>query len=519
MTATFKEPMTWGDLFAGGGGTTTGALCVPNVKVSWALNHSKEAIYTHEVNHPETEHFHADIKDMDEKKLSQVDGLWASLECTNFSNAKGGGPRDADSRTLAWELVRYIVWCDPSVITIENVKEFLSWGPLDKNGKPVSRLKGEDYLKWVEYIKSLGYENYEYKILNSANYGSHTRRLRYFGIFTKTDYPIVFPKNTHAEKNWNPCREKIDLSNEGKSIFGRKKPLVENTLKRIAHGIKKFHPDIFHVMQYYSSGTFNQSLNTPLRTITVKDRHALIQFVQQHYGREDASSSLEKPPPTITTANRHSLISVEKNQFISDHVWGAANQSINKPLNTICTKESKQLVFITKYYRGNNQNQSVDKPLDAILATNHHALVSMDDVESEHIEEKRQFITKYFSREPYNESIDKPLGAIMTNKKHALATVLINGHFDIKLRFLTTDELADITGFPKNYKWFGSNKFKMWMIGNAVPVELAAAVINELKLTFDEIGRCKGTPARITKSMPRESGSGQGLFEKSCPIL
>ena len=134
--------MIWGDLFAGAGGTTTGAFAVQGIKVAWALNHSKEAIYTHELNHPETVHYHADIKDMDEHKLCQVDGLWASLECTNFSNAKGGLPREEDSRTLAWELVRYITWCKPKYIVIENVREFMSWGPLDNKGKPLSRDKG-----------------------------------------------------------------------------------------------------------------------------------------------------------------------------------------------------------------------------------------------------------------------------------------------------------------------------------------------------------------------------------------
>ena len=104
-----QTEMTWGDLFAGEGGTTTGALSVKGVRVLWALNHSKEAIYTHKINHPETEHYRADIRDMDEHKLCEIDGLWASLECTNFSNAKGGRPKNEDSRTLAWELIRYII--------------------------------------------------------------------------------------------------------------------------------------------------------------------------------------------------------------------------------------------------------------------------------------------------------------------------------------------------------------------------------------------------------------------------
>jgi DNA (cytosine-5)-methyltransferase 1 len=175
--------MNWGDLFAGGGGTTTGALMVPGVKVKWALNHSDLAIATHSKNHPETKHYKADIREQNEKLLEKVDGIWASLECTNFSNAKGGKPRDADSRALAWELPRYLIHCDPDFLVIENVREFMAWGPLNDNGKPISRKKGEYYVEWVQFIQRMGYPNFEWKILNSADYGAYTSREKIFCCF------------------------------------------------------------------------------------------------------------------------------------------------------------------------------------------------------------------------------------------------------------------------------------------------------------------------------------------------
>jgi DNA (cytosine-5)-methyltransferase 1 len=497
-----KEIMTWGDLFAGGGGTTTGALAVEGVKVLWALNHSKEAIYTHELNHPETIHYHADIKDMDEKKLCRVNGLWASLECTNFSNAKGGLPREGDSRTLAWELIRYIAWCQPDYIIIENVREFMSWGPLDEKGKPISRDKGKDFVKWVQFVRNLGYQNYDKAILNSADFEAHTARKRLFLIFAKMGCEISFPKPLVDKKHYKACKEKIDLENTGESIFGRKKPLAEKTLQRIAAGIKKFYPEMAHVMQYYGNGYNGQSVEKPLNTITTKERHALVQFgvqfnnncdgtsldeplhtitpvnkhalatvennqfITEYYGRDTAVNSIEDPLRTITTASRHALTTVglEKKQFVSDHIWGSANQSIEKPLNTVCTKESKQLITVK-------------------------------DADKKHQEEKYQFITKYFSGVPWqkNDSIDAPLSTITTVNRHALATLLMNGSFDIRLRFLTPDELADITGFPKDYRWFGSNKFKTWMIGNAVPILLAKAIINETKKNYDA-RRCEDSP-------------------------
>lgn len=534
------EPMIWGDLFAGGGGTTTGALAVTGVKVAWALNHSKEAIYTHELNHPETVHYHADIKDMDEHKLTKVDGLWASLECTNFSNAKGGLPREADSRTLAWELIRYITWCQPKYIIIENVREFMSWGPLDAKGKPLSRDKGKDYLTWITFVKNLGYPNYDFKILNSADFGAYTARKRYFGIFSQVGCEISFPKPLLDKKHYKACKEKIDLEHTGESIFGRKKPLAEKTLQRIAAGIRKFYPEMAHVMQYYGAGYNGQTITKPLHTITTKDRHALVnfvanysygntgssideplktittkeshalvqfgvqynkncdatdlnkplksittvgkhalasvesdQFITEFYGRDSAINSLEDPLRTITTSNRHALTTVEleKKQFVSDHIWGSSNQSVDKPLNTVCTKESKQLV-------------------------------SVEHKDGEHLEEKHQFITKYFSGVPWqkNDSVEKPLSTITTVNRHALAILLINGSFDIRLRFLTPKELADITGFPEDYKWYGSNKFKTWMIGNAVPIELAKVVINETKKNYDA-RRCEDTPERIDRGL------------------
>jgi DNA (cytosine-5)-methyltransferase 1 len=333
-----EEIMTWGDLFAGSGGTTTGALAVQGVKVAWALNHSKEAIYTHELNHPETVHYHADIKDMDEHKLSHVDGLWASLECTNFSNAKGGLPREGDSRTLAWELPRYIIWCNPDYIIIENVREFLSWGPLDNVGKPISRDKGKDFIKWVDYIKNLGYPNYDKSILNSADYGAYTARKRLFLIFSKMGCEISFPKPLFEKKHYKACKEKINLEDTGQSIFGRKKPLAEKTLQRIAAGIRKFYPEMTHIMQYYSSGNQWSSINKPLGTITTKERHALVQFGVEYNGDSDAFS-IDKPLRAITTKQKHAIASIEND---------------------------KQ--FITKFYTGNvkSQNSSIDQPLHSI---------------------------------------------------------------------------------------------------------------------------------------------------------
>lgn len=203
------------DLFCGAGGTSTGVekanykgrKCA---KVIACVNHDANAIASHAANHPEAQHYTEDMQTLDLRPLVEHTAemrrtypmakvvLWASLECTNFSKAKGGQPRDADSRTLAEHLFRYIQEISPDFIQIENVEEFMSWGDLDENGKPISRDKGRLYLNWVENVKRCGYR-FDHRILNAADYGAYTSRKRFFGVFAKPGLPIVWPKPTHSK--------------------------------------------------------------------------------------------------------------------------------------------------------------------------------------------------------------------------------------------------------------------------------------------------------------------------------
>ena len=205
------------DLFCGAGGTSTG---VENAmvngekcaKVIACVNHDPNAIASHAANHPDALHFTEDIRTLELGPLKEHIGwcrykyrnaklvLWASLECTNFSRAKGGMPRDADSRTLAEHLYRYIDAIGPEYIQIENVEEFMCWGDLDENGKPISKYSGRCYMKWVNNICKRGY-NFDWRILNAADYGAYTSRKRFFGIFAKKKgLPIAWPEPTHSKE-------------------------------------------------------------------------------------------------------------------------------------------------------------------------------------------------------------------------------------------------------------------------------------------------------------------------------
>ena len=410
--------MTWGDLFCGGGGTTTGALGVPGVKVLWALNHSPSAIATHMANHPETVHYQSDILEQDESDLAPVDGIWMSSECVNFSNAKGGKLLDQGSRSLPMELIRFVKRCAPKIIIVENVKEFMSWGPLD-NGRPDKKRKGESFREWVSAVQGCGYPNYEHKVINAADYGAYTSRSRYFGIFTQPGIEISWPEQTHSKTGgdgyikWNPCKDKLDLGNLGKSIFEKK--LCRNTIKRIEAGLKKYGGDPFILSFYGSDGKFNGcSLDDPLPTITTKDRHMVvnppgkIQFICSQYSSdkpEHMSHGIDSPIPTLTTSHAHMLVT----QFLQ--------MSYNSDGNP------------------GSQIRDIDSPSPTITNTNKIALVTQTPGCGKNI----------------------------------------NG--DVFFRFITIDEATALQGFPDGYVLLGTKAEQLRHIGNSVVPLVAMRLI------------------------------------------
>ena len=367
------------DLFCGAGGTSTG---VENArlkgrkcaKVVACVNHDVNAIKSHQANHPDTLHFTEDIRTLELspllKHLNKIKNkypnvyvvLWASLECTNFSKAKGGLPRDADSRTLAEHLFRYVEAIKPHFIQIENVEEFMCWGDLDVNGKPVSKDQGRCYLKWVKTVQQYGYD-YDYRILNAADFGAYTSRKRFFGQFAKHGLPIVFPVQTYAKngdegglfhqyKKWKAVRDVLDLNDEGTSIFAKKKPLCEKTLERIYAGLVKFVAG--GKKQYDDMILKYNSMNA-----------------SGHYKPQ----STDEPCPTVACQNRLGYVKVNflSKQFSGDP--GSKNQSIEKPAGTITCVDHH--AFVTAYF-GNGYNSSIDGPNPTVTTKERHALVSVD---------------------------------------------------------------------------------------------------------------------------------------------
>lgn len=467
-----EKPLFYIDLFSGAGGTTTGIHMVESgAQVVACVNHDENAINSHEANHPNCLHFTEDVRDWNVvaalkilvKQLRKkfpgcIIALWASLECTNYSKAKGGLPRDADSRTLAYALYKYIEELDPDYIDIENVREFMSWGPLDENGRPISKLNGRDYIRWIKTMKSYGY-NYDRQMLNAANFGAFTSRERYFGQFAKTGLPIVWPEPTHSKspkngglftslEKWKPVREVLDLKDEGESIFTRRKPLSENTLKRIYAGLVKFVAggDDQFIQKYFSGNPkekvlsvygpahsvttidhhspvfikrYNggnpaekvKSIDQPIGSISTNNRHAIVRpcFLTAHYTSGGNIHGIDKPCPTISTKDRFTKVDAK---FMVDYQYKSSAHSLDKPSPTLVTKDKFATIqpqFITNYYNGGGQLSSIHAPNPTITGIPKQRLTSV------------LFMDQQFGNsKPHG--LEQPAGSVTANPKQNLVS-------------------------------------------------------------------------------------------------
>ncbi|RQO65098.1 DNA methyltransferase [Pedobacter sp. KBW01] len=479
------------DEFAGFGGTSSGfALSEAKAIVIAAINHDEKAITSHWLNHPEVEHFNEDITLMYGKvihgilfkspemvrliRLGEIYRafypnakviLWASLECTNFSKAKGGQPRDADSRALADHMDRYIEALDPDYFKIENVVEFMSWGPLriaakkkhkenksegiyantelktginKKTGKeeylwiPESKYSGKDYLRWCNHIKTFGYRE-EWRQLNSANYGAYTSRNRLFGCFAKEGLPIVWPESTHAktpvnnglfgvQHKWKAVKDVLDFQDEGISIFNRKKPLVDASLERIEAGLIKFvagGKEAF-LLKYNSMAQNGDrkhsvmSVENPSPAIPCQNRTGLC-FIAKYYSGKAGNmvNSIEDPAATLRTKDGQSLIKCE--YFLSKAYSGKPEGKVipvTGPAGTIPTVCNHSLVTCQPFIMNTNfknVGSSINDPAQTLTASRHHPYIV-----------NPAFLAQYYSSGGELASIEEPartLGTVDTISK------------------------------------------------------------------------------------------------------
>jgi DNA (cytosine-5)-methyltransferase 1 len=435
------------DCFAGGGGASVGIEMALGRPVDIAINHDPQAILMHKTNHPNTLHLTEDIFKVDLQKYvsgRHVDLMWASPDCTSHSKAKGGQPRKQGLRILPWAVFKHAKKILPDVIIMENVEEIQQWGPLDKSGRPIKERAGEDYSKFINSMKALGYM-FDCRELVAADYGAPTTRKRWYAIFRRDGRDINWPEQTHFkdhEPKWLECGDYIDWSDLGKSIFDRKKPLAEATQKRIANGIRKY------------------IIENPNPYI-VQDGRALAFMIQYHGEQKDGDSRgqvLTEPIKTIDTSNRYGLVTA----------------------------------FITKFYKSGT-GQGCDEPLHTITTSpGHFGVISA-------------FLVKYYGT-GCGQELKEPLATITTKDKFGLVNVLldIKGEkyiiSDIFLRMLKPEELKVMQGFPDDYiidrdymwrKYPTSEQVKR--IGNSV-VPIMAQKLVEVNCGYLKVGSRSRNP-------------------------
>lgn len=484
------------DNFAGGGGASTGIAQALGRSVDIAINHDPAAIAMHKANHPDTIHYCESVWDVDPLKVTggRPVGLgWFSPDCKYFSKAKGGKPVNKNIRGLSWVILRWALDVRPRVIMLENVEEIQSWGPLitntDGDEYPDPKRKGETFNGFIRML-STGIENthpafieacefleistdsdkaqrlliglkydVEYRELRACDFGAPTIRKRFFMVARCDGQPIVWPEPTHGDpkseavkkrklKPWRTAAEIIDWSIPCPSIFERKKPLAENTMRRIARGIQKFvvenpEPFIVRIGQTGFSGDGLQyPLGRPLTTIVSKAEHCLVTpFLAQYHSYEGDGARgqvLDRPLLTQDTSNRYALV-------------------------------ASHLIKM----KGTNIGQTTDKPLQTITASGLH------------FGEVRAFLLKYYGTST-GQKMNEPLGTVTSRDRFGLVTVHGQDYqiVDIGMRMLEPRELFNAQGFPPDYiidmdadgKKYPKSA-QVARCGNAVPPPFAEALV------------------------------------------
>lgn len=388
------------DNFAGGGASLGIGLALgrsPDI----AINHDAEAIAMHAANHPETKHYCEDVWDVD--PVEACDGrpvglAWFSPDCKHFSKAKGGKPVSKKIRGLAWVTIRWAKAVKPRVIILENVEEFKDWGPVLPDGRPCPQRKGQTFQRWKAQLQNLGYK-VDHREMRASDYGTPTIRKRLFLVARSDGLAICWPEPTHGDprkivqdlfsvhlKPWRTAAECIDWSLPCPSIFERERPLAENTLRRIAAGIRRFVIEAnepFIVNLTHHGGDRVEPVDEPFRTVTGANRGEkalVVPCISTYYGNkrpdEVRGVAMDNPLPTQTTENRHALLSAVL-VGTGGPAYSAKPRPTVQPMNTMTTESRAALVtaFLAKHYTGVIGSDLVE-PIGTVTAVDHHSLVT-----------------------------------------------------------------------------------------------------------------------------------------------
>lgn len=481
------------DNFAGGGGASTGIEMATGRSPDIAINHDPEAVAMHAANHPHTRHLCQSIMQVDPDDIVRegrpVGLAWFSPDCTHHSKARGGKPKEKGIRDLAWVVTLWAQRAKPRIIVVENVEEFLDWGPLLPDGQPCPLRKGEEFKRWVRALKAEGYK-VDWRIQRACDYGAPTIRRRLFIIARRDGAPITWAEPTHGPglipyKSAASC---IDFNLPCPSIFERKRPLVPNTLRRIAKGVFRYvitATDPFIINITHSKSTGLEPIREPMRTITTANRgeKAVIvpTLVQVGYGEAPGQQprvpGLEKPLGTVVAgAGKFALVSATL-VGAGGPEYAGKPASVDKPIKTIQTQNHTALVtaFLAQHNGGFYEGDG--RPADAPMATvtargtqtqlvaSHMVKLRRNSIGGDirdplntitagggHYGEVRAFLLKYYGTDQ-NPNLREPMHTLTS--KDRMGLVMIHGEpwaiVDIGMRMLTARELYNAQGFPPDY--------------------------------------------------------------------
>ena len=491
------------DNFAGGGGASTGIELATGRRVAIAINHDPDAIRMHRTNHPYTEHLQASVWDVDpvaECRGRPVGLAWFSPDCKHFSKAKGAALVDRKIRGLAWITLRWAAKVRPRVITLENVEEFQTWGPV-RRGKPVKKLAGTTFRKFISQLEALGY-TVEFRELVAADYGAPTSRKRFYMVARCDGKPIVWPKPTHSKTGadglpkWRSAAEIIDWSLPCPSVFSSKaeimaeyglkavRPLAKNTMRRIIRGVDKFtirSGKPFIVECNHSGGGHIASVGDAYKTITARHTGGIVcpSLIQYHTEQTESvrASGLGAPINTVDASNRYGLTCAN----LVEYYTGGRPLDITDAMHTVTSHDREAVVVahIAKYYGGEG-GEKVGEPLPTVttsagefaLCKAHLAKMRSGD-DLGHWPEIRALLNEYCG---YTLAEDEVLLLEIGGTLYYIA--------DIGLRMLSPRELYNAMGFPPDYiidRDYEGNGYKksaqVARCGNAVCPPMATALV------------------------------------------
>ncbi|MGH6891471.1 MAG: DNA cytosine methyltransferase [Dongiaceae bacterium] len=482
------------DSFAGGGGASTAIEEALGRPIDVAINHDPEAVAMHMANHPETLHYCKSVWSADPRAVAAgcpVGLAWFSPDCKHFSKAKGGTPVEKDIRDLAWVVVEWAKLVRPRVIMLENVEEFRDWGPLvmTEDGKtvPCPRRKGLEFRRWLRELVKHGYR-VEHRELRACDYGSPTIRKRLFLVARRDGAPVVWAKPTHGPGlvPYRTAAECIDWSIPCRSIFERKKPLAENTLRRIARGIRRYVIDAakaFIVPVTHTGDSRVHPIDEPFRTITRAPRGELAVVVPTIVGcggragqsrprggdepmataKADAclvtanrmvnnsghsGGAADAPAPTITTGNHHALVAATMVQTGYGERDGQAPRALDleKPLGTVVAggvKHGLVTAFLAQH-NGGAVGHTAAEPLSTImhqgsqqqLVTSHLLKLRNNQHSADlrapmptltagggHVGEVRAFLIKYYGSGGQDQALSDPMHTLTAKARMGLVTI------------------------------------------------------------------------------------------------